>query len=86
MVLSRSSLLEPEDLPPSIRHCGPTVVTPEVGLGEKTLTEMVEELEKSAIARALEMTGGVRTKAAEILGISERNLRYKMEKYHVEGR
>ena len=39
-----------------------------------------------AIVRALEQTGGVRTRAADLLGISERNLRYKMEKYQVTGR
>ena len=52
----------------------------------ETLSEMVEDLEKGAIIQALEKTDGVRTKAADLLGISERNLRYKMEKYRVEGR
>jgi len=47
---------------------------------------MVEDLERRVIVRALEETGGVRTRAAERLGISERNLRYKMEKYRVTGR
>ena len=47
---------------------------------------MVEDLERRAIIRALEQTGGVRTRAADLLGISERNLRYKMEKYQVAGR
>ncbi len=55
-------------------------------MGTVSLPEMVEGLEKRAIIQALEKTGGVRTRAAELLGISERNLRYKMERYHVEGR
>jgi DNA-binding NtrC family response regulator len=58
----------------------------DVAVGRLTLPEMVEDLEKKAIIRALDQTGGVRTKAAELLGISERNLRYKMEKYQVTGR
>jgi len=85
VVLSRGSLIEPEDLPPSIRHGG-SVIKQEMEVGTVSLPEMVEGLEKRAIIQALEKTGGVRTRAAELLGISERNLRYKMERYHVEGR
>ncbi|OAQ20980.1 sigma-54-dependent transcriptional regulator [Thermosulfurimonas dismutans] len=45
------------------------------------LTEAVETLEKIRIREALEKAGGVKTRAAEFLGISERVLRYKLEKY-----
>ncbi len=45
------------------------------------LTEAVESYEKRRITEALKQTGGVKTKAAEILGISERMLRYKIRKY-----
>jgi two-component system NtrC family response regulator len=86
VVLGRGTRVELEDLPPSIRHCDPLTAGPDVDVGKATLPEMVEDLERRAIIRALEATGGVRTKAAERLGISERNLRYKMEKYQVEGR
>jgi DNA-binding NtrC family response regulator len=86
VVLSRGTRVELEDLPPSIRHCGGLGAAPELEVGKATLPEMVEALEKRAIVRALEQTGGVRTRAAELLGISERNLRYKMEKYGVAGR
>jgi two-component system NtrC family response regulator len=86
VVLSRGTRVELEDLPPSIRHCVPLTAGPDVEVGKATLPEMVEDLERRAIVRALEETGGIRTKAAELLGISERNLRYKMEKYQVEGR
>jgi two-component system NtrC family response regulator len=86
VVLSRGNLIEQEDLPPSIRHCGSTVPVRDEGSGKATLPEMVEDLERRAIIRALDETGGVRTRAAERLGISERNLRYKMEKYGVTGR
>jgi two-component system response regulator HydG len=42
------------------------------------------ELEKEAILRALEMVGGNRRKAAELLGIGERTLYDKLKKYGVE--
>lgn len=83
VVLSRGNLVELEDLPPSIRHCGPEVSGGDVEVGKATLSEMVEQLERRAIIRALEETGGVQTRAAELLGISERNIRYKIEKYRL---
>jgi DNA-binding NtrC family response regulator len=86
VVLSRGTRVESEDLPPSIRQCGTPPAGPDVPLGKSTLPQMVEDLERRAILKALEQSGGIRTKAAELLGISERNLRYKMEKYRVAGR
>ena len=86
VVLCRGNRIEVEDLPPSIRNCGPAVPGRELEFGKATLPQMVEDLERRAIIRALEQTGGVRTRAADLLGISERNLRYKMEKYQVAGR
>ena len=44
------------------------------------LTEQVENLERGLIADALDAEQGVQTRAAERLGISERTLRYKLEK------
>jgi len=41
----------------------------------------IAELEKQAIKAALEKTGGNRTKAAELLGISIRTLRNKLQEY-----
>jgi DNA-binding NtrC family response regulator len=43
------------------------------------------ELEKQAIRKALEQTGGNRTKAAEALGISIRTLRNKLQEYREAG-
>ncbi|MFN3921753.1 MAG: sigma-54 interaction domain-containing protein, partial [Caldimicrobium sp.] len=49
------------------------------------LEEAVEALEKKRIKEALEKAKGVKVKAAEMLGITERMLRYKMEKYKLGG-
>jgi two-component system NtrC family response regulator len=48
---------------------------------EGLLRESVEELERKLIIEAMEKTGDHQTKAAELLGISERMLRYKLKKY-----
>jgi DNA-binding NtrC family response regulator len=49
------------------------------------LEEAVEHLERLRIEMALKETKGVKVRAAEILGITERMLRYKMEKYGLGG-
>jgi DNA-binding NtrC family response regulator len=49
------------------------------------LEEAVEHLERLRIEMALKEAKGVKVRAAEILGITERMLRYKMEKYGLGG-
>ena len=49
----------------------------------KTLPEVVEEVEKTMIEEALRRTGFVQTKAARLLGIDEKSLRYKRKKYGI---
>ena len=48
------------------------------------LRESVDELEKKLIVEAMERTQENQTKAADILGISERMLRYKLKKYDLK--
>ncbi|MDI6698644.1 MAG: sigma-54 dependent transcriptional regulator [Candidatus Saccharicenans sp.] len=47
----------------------------------KPLTDRVRELEIREIRRALEKSGGVKSRAARLLGITERMLSYKMKIY-----
>lgn len=46
-----------------------------------TFVERVAEFERALIVEALDRTGGVQTRAARALGMSERHLRYKLRKY-----
>ena len=71
-ILVRGGLIRPVDLPREIRHH--STVT------QGTLAESLEAVEREMIVSALEKTDWVQTKAAELLGISERVLRYKMKK------
>ena len=48
---------------------------------EGSLPRQVETLERRLIEEAIAASGGVQYRAAERLGISERTLRYKLEKY-----
>jgi transcriptional regulator with PAS, ATPase and Fis domain len=80
IVLSRDELLTTDDLPVSVRD-----LAEEEGHTferfEGSLPQQVEALERRLIAEALAQAGGVQYRAAEHLGISERTLRYKIEKY-----
>jgi DNA-binding NtrC family response regulator len=42
---------------------------------------IVEEVERRMIREALARSGGIQTRGVELLGISERGLRYKLNKY-----
>ncbi len=57
---------------------GPLAVLPSEGLD---LEGLLADLEKTLLTQALDRTGGVRTEAAKLLGISFRSIRYKLDKY-----
>jgi DNA-binding NtrC family response regulator len=80
MVLADGDTLTERDLPPHITEGSAGVLPPRnVPTG---LT--MEELEKLAITKALEQSGGKRTRAAESLGISVRTLQRKLRQYQME--
>jgi two-component system response regulator PilR (NtrC family) len=55
---------------------------PEEGID---LERLVEDFERSLIIRALERTGGKRTEAARLLGVTFRSLRYRLSKLGITG-
>jgi len=81
MVLADGDTLTERDLPEEIAEGSLA------GIPNKDLpTGMtMEELEKLAIQKALEQSGGKRTRAAESLGISVRTLQRKLRQYQMEG-
>jgi transcriptional regulator with GAF, ATPase, and Fis domain len=50
----------------------------------KGLKEEVEDLERRMISAALDNNRGIQARAAKELKISERVIRYKMKKYHLQ--
>ncbi len=48
------------------------------------LEKVVENLEKTLILKALEKTRGVKKRAAELLHINFRSMRYRLEKYQID--
>jgi len=51
---------------------------------DKGLKDRVESLERRMILAALRQSNGIQARAAKVLGISERVLRYKMKKYRLQ--
>jgi two-component system NtrC family response regulator len=77
VVISRDSVISVDDLPFTEERIFPE----DEGKKEGLLRGSMEEMERKLILEAMEKAGDHQTKAAEILGISERMLRYKLKKY-----
>ncbi|MDI6783179.1 MAG: helix-turn-helix domain-containing protein, partial [bacterium] len=86
MVQTRGELIERDDLPVQLQVPSATGVTaipttPTIPTG--TLSKTVEEIEKEQITTAMIKCGGVQARAARLLGITPRQLGYKLKKYHI---
>jgi len=82
VVLTRGKIITVDDLPMNIK--GFKDEKSLAALGNGTLTEQVEAIEKQLIYDALQESGGNQTKAGMLLGLTERNLRYKLKKYNIK--
>ncbi|MEI7638080.1 MAG: sigma-54 dependent transcriptional regulator, partial [Syntrophus sp. (in: bacteria)] len=78
VVIGREEVISVEDLP----FLEESISSSDDGKkAEGLLRGSMEEMERKMIVEAMEKAGDHQTKAAEILGISERMLRYKLKKY-----
>ncbi len=82
LVLARGPLVTTADLPAHVAGLRSEVAAAGADAG---LVEQVAALERRLIADALVAAGGVQTRAARALGISERHLRYKLKKHGLDG-
>ena len=80
MVLAEGEMLTERDLPDNVAESSASA--PPAGEIPSNLT--MDELEKLAITRALDMCEGNRTHAANKLGISVRTLQRKLQQYKLE--
>ncbi|MCX7759783.1 MAG: hypothetical protein N2Z81_01215 [Hydrogenothermaceae bacterium] len=88
VILAKSSRLDLDDLPIDIKNklkeSKASITKTEIEYSDNViLPKTVEELEINAIKRALEESGFIIKKAAQILGITPRQLRYRMDKYKI---
>jgi Nif-specific regulatory protein len=82
VVMSRGNKIRLSDLPVNIRHDASRSTVQIKG----SLSSSVEDIEKNQIIDALERTEWVQAKAARILGITPRQIGYKIKKYNIQSR
>src|SRR5262245_52650729 len=87
MVLSAADVLEAPALPDSLRRERPLrgveIDLPEDGMD---LEATLDSIERRYLQRAMDRTGGVQTKAAELLRMTFRQFRYKLQKHNMTRR
>lgn len=85
IVLARGEVISTSDLPAHLT--GSLEDTSLFNLNENaSLPEQVESLEKILVINALKKTNKNQLQASKLLGISERNLRYRLEKWGMKNR
>jgi len=80
LILAEGSLLTPGHLGLREMHAGHTE-TPDLRAPEKPAPEALADLEKRAVLAALEHTGGNKTRAASVLGITRTQLRTRLKRF-----
>jgi two-component system, NtrC family, response regulator PilR len=90
VALERTPKILAESLPEQVRETAPIQLPVNVQPGEGfpeggiDLEQHVQHIEREYIAEALRRAGGVKVKAAELLGMSFRSFRYYMKKYNLK--
>ena len=85
IAFSTSDFITEEDLPEELKLAKPSKLIPSRLKDNKmSLLQVEKELERALIMNALKKANFVQTKAAQILGISRRILKYKMDKLNIK--
>ena len=83
--LSDESIIGPEALPPALRGAELRAATADIPTSGIDLQAHLDALERRALEKALERTGGNKTEAAKLLALTFRSLRYRLAKYGIGG-
>jgi len=81
VALARAEVIGVEDLPDRIRAYQTSHVL--VTSSDPTELLTLDEVERRYILRVLEMVGGNKTKAAQVLGLDRKTLHRKVEQYRL---
>ena len=82
MYLSETTSIDLDELPPEIIDTSLPTTELEIGIPEGGVA--LEEIIKEYVCAALAKTNGTQTKAAELLGISRRQLQHRMQNYGLQ--
>jgi two-component system response regulator PilR (NtrC family) len=82
IVLGSGDVLSVDGLPPDLsRPNGTNELAADIPASGVDLDALLDRIEQRYVESALERTGGVQTRAAELLGLSFRQFRYKLQKH-----
>jgi len=84
VALSQTETIEPASLPPTILEGRERTVKTRLPLEGTNLDGLVADFERRLLRESLEESGGVKKRAAMLLGISFRSFRYRLEKLGLE--
>lgn len=86
VALEKNDVILPESLPVKIKR--PTEIIPCIGMeipsNGLNMEGIIDEVEKGLLTQALQIEGGVKTKAAKLLKLSFRSFRYRLKKYGLD--
>jgi two-component system response regulator PilR (NtrC family) len=80
VALSRGTTIELESLPPTLLDPAEPAATSRIQPGGVDLEAQINDYERGLLLEALEAAGGVKKRAAQLLRISFRSYRYRLEK------
>ena len=80
VALSRDPVLQIDTLPPAVLNPSGSPAGQRIPRDGVDLEKLLNEYESGLLREALATTGGVKKKAAQLVGISFRSFRYRLEK------
>ncbi len=84
VLLSEREIILPDDIPPEIMRSGRgEAALPSLGIDDFSIDEILEGIEKDYLVKALELSGGNKTEAARLLGLTFRSFRHRLQKYGI---
>ncbi len=87
VALETDTVIDVVSLPENIRGIsghGSSLIPTEIPPEGIYLENVVDEIEKDLLVKALERTGGVKKRAARLLNLSFRSFRYRLDKFHID--
>jgi two-component system, NtrC family, response regulator PilR len=84
VTLATSPLLTPDLLTACLQRpdsSAASVITDQLPPDGIDLESMVSQLERKLLLQALDRSGGIKKRAAQLLGLNFRSFRYRLEKY-----
>jgi two-component system, NtrC family, response regulator PilR len=83
IIMTPDTMISPVQLPDTIKNVRPRADLVPLDIPDEgvDLEKLLENAEKTILRKALEKSGGVKTEAAKLLGLTFRSFRHRLQKY-----